>query len=164
MRSLGIEALALPHAASAFTDHDQGIELLSHFTMSAVNVSWVVPPLSQLNISDCAAVTAWYASFLTGSEPGSGWILCPYRTAVEFVASLVPDEWDQPTIGDAIVWYTAMYEDNYLNNDTTEALVDFSVFGCGTQICSHLDWDGDSDLTGIGVSCKPAPAPLRKIF
>lgn len=121
----------------------------------AINVSWVAPPLSQLNITNCSAITAWVAPFLASPEPGVGWVLCPYLTAVEFVTSLVPDDWEQPSIGDAIVWYTDMHEGRYLDTKTADALVNFSIFGCGTEICSRLDWDGDSDLTGIGVGRKP---------
>lgn len=115
-----------------------------------LDVSWVAPPLSQLSITNCSAVTSWMAYFLTGANE-SGYDIAPYHTAVDFVTSLVPDDWAAPSVGDAIVWYTAMAQGEYfvgiegvytVGNVTTFALVD-----CGADICPHLNWDADADLS-----------------
>lgn len=116
----------------------------------SLNVSWAAPPLSQLSITNCSAITPWMAYFLTGSNE-SGWDLAPYHTAVDFVTSLVPDSWEAPSVGDAIVWYTAMAQGEYFEGEegdyTVGNVTNFALVDCGADICPHLDWDGDADLS-----------------
>lgn len=112
----------------------------------SVKVAWEAPPLSQLNVTNCSAVTPWFAYFLTGSTTETGWDLAPYGTAVDFVTSLVPDNWTTPSPADAIIWYTSMAQGEYLDNDTIDAMTVFSISDCESSICPHLNWDGDADL------------------
>lgn len=121
----------------------------------SLNVSWAAPPLAQLSLTNCSAVTPWMAYFLTGAD-ASGWDLAPYHTAVDFVASLVPDGWAAPPgAGDAMLWYTAMAQGDYfLGEEGDEALENITMFAlveCGADICPHLDWDGDADLSVRGT-------------
>lgn len=113
----------------------------------SLQVAWEAPPLSQLNVSDCAAVAAWMAYFLTGDTTEVGWNLVPYHTAVDFVTSLVPDNWTTPTRADAIIWYTAMAQGEYIDDDFADKVSLFAVYDCGSSICPHLGWDGDADLS-----------------
>lgn len=113
----------------------------------SLEVAWEAPPLSQLSVTNCSAIAAWLAYFLTGDMTENGWDLVPFHTAVDFVTSLVPDNWTAPATPDAIIWYTAMAQGEYLDNTTANAITLFALTECEASICPHLDWDGDADLS-----------------
>lgn len=77
----------------------------------------------------------------------------PVNVVLDFLGSLVPNNWTQPTQGDLLLWYLELFE--YLNADglvTINKITLFALSDCGSKICPNLDFSGDGDLSGIGVS------------
>lgn len=121
----------------------------------SVNASWEVPPQSWLNISDCDAISPWIAHIFvtasgTASSDASGHNDILVRIVVEFLTSLVPSHWTQPTDGDLLLWYLDFFD--YIDEDRIQGIIMFSLQNCGPKICPKLGFSGDSDLSGIGVS------------
>ncbi|ROV92126.1 hypothetical protein VSDG_07507 [Cytospora chrysosperma] len=126
-----------------------------------VNASWELPPTSWLNISDCDAVAPWMAYFyVLGSELSADGPLpanwdggTPVNVVLDFLGSLVPNNWTKPTDGDLLLWYLDFFP--YLrteaNLQTLQEIIQFAAFECGPKICPNLDFSGDSDLSGIGM-------------
>lgn len=145
---------------------------MGDITDGAVKVSaaWTAPPVSWLVLNNCDVATDWAAA--------AGQIISSNTTSddvavgivAEYLESMIPSNWtDKPSDADLAVWYI-----NYFNNETlldfnngTNALTDFlddmfdfPIFECGTTICSKLDWEGDPDVSGVGVS-RAAPSILQ---
>ncbi|KUI53129.1 hypothetical protein VP1G_00371 [Cytospora mali] len=123
-----------------------------------VNASWELPPTSQLNISDCNAIAPWVAYYIVlasqsnSSMPFLTWEgNTPVNVVLDFLRSLVPNNWTQPTDGDLLLWYIDFH--NYLLTDieVLGKMAILSVNDCGSKICPNLDFSGDSDLSGIGM-------------
>lgn len=121
----------------------------------SVNASWEVPPQSWLNISDCNAISPWIAHIFviasgTASSDAPGPDDIPVRIVIDFLRSLVPSNWTQPTDGDLLVWYLDFF--GYIDDDRLQGIGMFSLQNCGPMVCPNLGFSGDSDLSGIGVS------------
>lgn len=114
-----------------------------------VNASWEYPPPSQLNISSCDGITPWFASLLQAEVNLGNLDDIPISTSLAFLESLVPNNWTQPTSSDLMLWYLDI--GSYFDNNTLSKILVYPVTSCGSQVCPYLDWDGDSDLSGIGV-------------
>lgn len=123
-----------------------------------VNASWELPPHSWLNISNCDAVTPWMAFFLVlvseGPLPTDWNAHMPVNTVLDFLSSLVPNNWTKPTDGDLLLWYSDFFQ--YFYDDGSGQTLDniffFSISDCGPKLCPNLGFSGDADLSGIGVS------------
>ncbi|ROV91073.1 hypothetical protein VMCG_09610 [Cytospora schulzeri] len=126
-----------------------------------VEASWEIPPLSQLNISDCDAISPWMSYYYVLGSQGSIAGLSvstwdggtPVNIVLDFLRSLVPNNWTQPTNGDLLLWYLEFfpYVRTEPNLDTFEEMVQFATVDCGPKMCPSLDFSGDSDLSGIGM-------------
>lgn len=121
----------------------------------SVNASWEVPPQSWLNISDCNAISPWIAHIFviasgTASSDASGHDDIPMSVVVDFLRSLVPNNWTQPADGDLLLWYQDFFE--YIDEDKLQGIGMFALQNCGPKVCPNLGFSGDSDLSGIGVS------------
>lgn len=121
----------------------------------SLNTSWEIPPQSWLNISDCDAISPWIAhvfviaSGAAASGP-SGHDDIPMRVIVDFLGSLVPNNWTQPADGDLLLWYLDFFD--YIDEGKLQSIGMFSLQNCGPKVCPNLGFSGDSDLSGIGVS------------
>lgn len=121
----------------------------------SLNASWEVPPQSWLNISDCDAISPWIAHVFViasgaATSDTSGHDDIPTRIVVDFLRSLVPNNWTQPTDGDLLLWYLDFFD--YIDEDKLQSIGMFSLQNCGPKVCPNLGFSGDSDLSGIGVS------------
>lgn len=132
-----------------------------------VNATWEVPPPAVLNVSDCDAIAPWIAHVLNAfAERGTLFVGVsdtlgmqtdfPISVAVKFLRSLVPDNWTTPTDGDLLLWHLDLWGSNgYFKADNYNIFLyifDYVYFECGSTICPNLNFSGDSDLSGIGVS------------
>lgn len=128
----------------------------------SVSASWEIPPYSWLNISDCDRIAPWMADLLVAmSDPDvrpsisktymGGTI--PIQIVLDFLGALVPNNWTQPGTGDLLLWYKDFWTVFEVDNAAIfDDLFSFSLFECGSKVCPNLDFSGDSDLSGIGVS------------
>lgn len=121
----------------------------------SLNTSWEIPPQSWLNISDCEAISPWIAHVFViasgaATSSGSGQDDIPMKVIVEFLRSLVPNNWTQPADGDLLLWYLDFF--TYIDEDKLQNIGMFSLQNCGPKVCPNLGFSGDSDLSGIGVS------------
>lgn len=82
--------------------------------------------------------------------------IVPVGTAMDFMRTMVPDDWTpQPSEKDLYLWYDVFASGNdSWTNDTGNAVFSITFEECGSTICPHLNWNGDADLSGIGVRTK----------
>lgn len=133
----------------------------------ALNASWVPPPQSQWNFSNasCVQYSAFLSYLLSGDieKVDNFYNTVPVGTAMDFMKSMVPTNWTpQPSEKDLFLWYEAFASGDGSWSDDTQTLVFNITFDeCGSTICPYLDWNGDADLSGIGVRLNPLyPAML----
>lgn len=121
----------------------------------SVDASWEVPPQSWLNVSDCNAISPWIAHVFViasgaAASDASGHDDIPVGIVVDFLKSLVPSNWTQPTDGDLLLWYLDFFD--YIDEEKLQSIGMFSLQNCGPKVCPNLGFSGDADLSGIGVS------------
>ncbi|KAJ4393281.1 hypothetical protein N0V93_002489 [Gnomoniopsis smithogilvyi] len=123
----------------------------------ALNASWAAPLQSQWNFTaaSCVQYSAFLSFLLSGDieKVDNFYRTVPVGTAMDFMRTMVPDDWTpQPSDKDLFLWYDAFASGNASWTDATQD----SVFGitfeeCGSTICPYLNWNGDADLSGIGM-------------
>lgn len=72
---------------------------------------------------------------------------------------MIPQNWtDPPSQSDLVIWSVQLFDGGAANNTDPsykawhDNLIRFPLTDCGTQICNNIDWQGDPDVSGIGVS------------
>ena len=116
----------------------------------AAAAAWAPPPGSALRISNCSTAANWFASALNAAQDGTLRWDVPSGLTIKFLTSLIPDNYTTPKASDVISWYYTM--DDSLLDEVSKMVYD----DCGRQICNYLDWEGDSDISGVGVSVGPS--------
>lgn len=135
---------------------------------SNISTSWQPPPLSSLYVHDCEAGTSWLAEFMrVKTQNGTNATVniltdIPMNLTTTYLRSMIPPNWTQPSSSaDLIVWSIQLwghapeprtnleYEEWY--NKTISFPV--SAEACDHAICAKLGWQGDPDVSGIGVGC-----------
>ncbi|KAJ4423138.1 hypothetical protein N0V82_002267 [Gnomoniopsis sp. IMI 355080] len=123
----------------------------------ALNASWAAPLQSQWNFT--AAYCVQYSAFLSYIMSGdlekvnNFYRTVPIGTAMDFMKTMVPDDWTpQPTEKDLFLWYDVFASGNETwSNATEDAVLGITFQECGSTICPYLNWNGDADLSGIGM-------------
>lgn len=119
-----------------------------------VNASWSPPPAAWLNFTNCSAAAAWLAAYgQLYEDEGSLWDGVSFDIVIGYLGSMIPRNWTKPTDANLLVWY---HEKNYFrdNNALLMDMINFPLSKCSAQVCPKLQWEGDPDLTGVGVSRK----------
>ncbi|KAF3761398.1 hypothetical protein M406DRAFT_333461 [Cryphonectria parasitica EP155] len=117
-----------------------------------LNLSWEAPPVSLIQFTACQPVSAFVSYIYTGvasNASASPYATVPTETAIEFMQAIVPDNWTVPNEAEAMLWYMSLAEGDYDYNFTQAS--DFALESCNATICPYLNWDGDADLSGIGM-------------
>lgn len=125
-----------------------------------INASWTAPLQTQWDITNASCDP--YSQFLAylfasdAAQVDNIWTTVPVGVAVNFTAALVPTNWTpQPNAEDLLLWYLdyATGQES-LTGDTLGVLINVTLEECNATICPYLGWEGDSDLSGIGVCVK----------
>lgn len=127
--------------------------------MDSVNVStsWTSPPLSSLNVYNCDVATPWAAAFMKLGNDTARTLDIPTKLTVAYLRSMIPQNWtSQPSDTDVIIWSFKLFGANNSQADPEytewyKRVVEFPLYDC-ERICSELEWQGDPDVSGIGVS------------
>lgn len=117
-----------------------------------VNATWSPPPAAWLNFTNCSAAAAWLAAYgQLYEDEGSLWDGVSFDIVIGYLGSMIPRNWTKPTDANLLVWY---HEKNYFrdNNALLMDMINFPLSKCSAQVCPKLQWEGDPDLTGVGVS------------
>ncbi|KAI0593351.1 hypothetical protein F4775DRAFT_597323 [Biscogniauxia sp. FL1348] len=130
----------------------------SDLLLRNVSTSWLAPPFSALVVdANCTAATDWLAARtgqLAGGDPARDGTL---RTGMAFVNSTVPASWaPRPAPADLAAWYLDVwagvdYGVDAELDDVRVRAAEFAYFGCGSMVCAKLDWQGDDNVSGIGM-------------
>jgi len=129
-----------------------------------IRVDWTPPPFSQLNFTPsadrCKLATIWYSE--VAKSVSAHWIAqTTSNSSVEYLNSTLPDGYDgfqtftyAETLMALISWYVDL---QFASSGTAEAQVGNALLAmpyrrCGQAICDKLDWEGDPDISGVGVS------------
>lgn len=78
---------------------------------------------------------------------GRNWDIPIYKLD-DFIWYCTDDEFDYYTLGQAANWFTQK-----ANEDAgLDRLVNYTLDACPTEFCRALTWEGNPDVSGIGVS------------
>ncbi len=121
-----------------------------------ISISWTPPPLSSLMVDNCDAATEWAAALI---RAGNGtWLALsiPMNITTAYLRSMIPRNWtSQPTTPDLLVWSFNLWGPESPEGPEYDQWLDkaasLPINHCGSQICRKLDWQGDPDVSGIGV-------------
>lgn len=123
----------------------------------AFNASWAAPLQSEWNFTaaSCVQYSAFLSYLLSGDleKVDNFYKSVPVGAALDFMRTMVPVDWTpQPSDKDLFLWYDAFASgDDGWTNATQEAVFGITFEQCGSTICPYLNWNGDADLSGIGV-------------
>lgn len=124
-----------------------------------LNASWTAPaqPLWNITTASCVQYSSFFSFIVSGdiAKVDNFYDTVPVGTARNFMRAMIPEDWTpQPEDADLFLWYeTFASGEDSLTNDTLYSVLD-KIYGCGSTICPYLDWNGDADLSGIGVRLK----------
>lgn len=81
----------------------------------------------------------------------------PTQLTTDYLRLMIPQNWTEPSTADLIIWSVKLFgvQDAEADPDYepwVEKMSNFPFTGCKKTICSKLDWQGDPDVSGIGVS------------
>ncbi|KAI5925469.1 hypothetical protein F4810DRAFT_52052 [Camillea tinctor] len=123
-----------------------------------ISTTWLAPPFASLNIeANCTAATDWLAARIEQIAGGD-----PYRdgtlyTGIAYLNSAIPATWTpKPTSADLAAWYIDVWAGSEYGVDEAldgarDRATQFAYFGCGGMVCGKLDWQGDDNVSGIGM-------------
>lgn len=123
----------------------------------ALNASWAAPLQSEWNFTtaSCVQYSVFLSYFFSGDieKVDNVYKSVPVGAALDFMKTMVPDDWTpQPSEKDLFLWYDAFVSGSEIWTNATEESIFGITFGqCGSTICPYLNWNGDADLSGIGV-------------
>lgn len=122
-----------------------------------ISTGWVAPHFAQLDFTNCTAATAWVAALYNGIHSSMLQEDIPASLTLDYLKSLVPSNWTTPTQTDLMGWYfEVLSNDKYASNQefnaTTAMMIRYPLQECTMDFCRKLDWGGDPDVYGIGVS------------
>lgn len=137
------------------------------------HVVWQSPALSQLDWSNCTAITEYWAeviNLLNEPNPSDLDVYGNVGKLTGFIDSVVPEDWPSPpSVLFATSWYAYMWSNNLWENNTEReeawATLDSVLQNeCRWEICANLDVQGDPDVSGPGVSqpSHTVRVPLQK--
>lgn len=144
----------------------------SHITFS---IDWQAPPLSALNFDPnnktvCAAAGAWKAASVSVFQGESIVITADYVT--KYLKAILPANATPPNDWTLLHWYNDYIMTELTANLTNTASTDaansslpipgslleklsaFPLLNCTIDVCKNLDWVGDPDVSGRGVSIR----------
>lgn len=125
------------------------------------NNTWQSPALSQLNWSDCTAITDYFAeviNILNENDSNDLLSLGNLGKLFGFLDGVVPRDWPPaPNLLFMASWFMYVWENPYFENETefTAAwdTLDYVLDNeCRMELCGKLDIQGDPDVSGPGVS------------
>jgi hypothetical protein len=125
-----------------------------------VSATWTAPAYDQLDFSAaaCPSGAMWLGRVMVAFSKLRIQEDVQIGVTAEYLKALVPANWsDPPTPGGLLLWYTDFLSDMELLrtapevNATVKRLWSFPLDECPEQVCQHLDWEGDSDVSGIGM-------------
>lgn len=120
---------------------------------ATVSVSWTPPPPEWLVYDNCSAAAPWLARYSSMYENGDlSWTGVPIELAINYLRSMIPANWTRPTDADLLTWYEERTGGLESGGVTMAAMVEFPLSTCGEELCHRLQWQGDPDLAGVGVS------------
>ncbi|EGZ67528.1 hypothetical protein NEUTE2DRAFT_170535, partial [Neurospora tetrasperma FGSC 2509] len=107
--------------------------------------------------SDCAKAATRFLGYLRGTQDITGqqrhikgnqfnmdWDLPVYRLD-SFISSCTDDDFTEYTLGQATDWFI------HTADASLEHLVDHTIKTCPKKFCRSLKWEGNPDVSGIGV-------------
>ncbi|KAH8753566.1 hypothetical protein F5883DRAFT_191208 [Diaporthe sp. PMI_573] len=106
---------------------------------------WSPPPTSALSVSNCTAISAFYASGMAYRETSD----VGYEASFNYLRSLIPSNWTSPTDGQLLTWADSW--DEKTSTRVVNESVNMVQYGCDQEICHYLQLEGDPDLAGIGM-------------
>ncbi len=116
---------------------------------------WTPPPEELLNFTraNCFVADRWYWAWLTAeghADPSRKDARSNVATGlvIDYLSSLIPKNYTpKPSAKTKILfWYDEMPNTLFYN------LSKFPYYNCQTAICRNINWPGDPDITGVGVS------------
>lgn len=128
--------------------------------------TWTPPPAEWLTFSNCTTAAPWLAKFSSLYQNGDlSWTGVSFDLAINYLRSMVPSNWTEPTDMDLLMWYKARTDGLEVDGTVFQAMIDFPMESCGKELCYNLSWQGDPDLAGVGVSCSryPIDKPTRSL-
>lgn len=121
---------------------------------ATVSTYWTPPPPEWLVYDNCSAAAPWLARY--SSLYGNGdlsWTGVTIELAVNYLRSMIPGNWTQPNDAELLAWYLERTGGLEHDGVTMNAMINFTLTECGEELCHRLQWQGDPDLAGVGVSC-----------
>ncbi|KAK7751187.1 hypothetical protein SLS62_006871 [Diatrype stigma] len=125
------------------------------------NSTWQSPALSQLDWSDCAAITDYWAeviNIMNENDPNDLLSLGNLGKLYAFLDGVVPPDWPSPpNLLYTASWFMYVWENPDFENDTDynavyETLSNVLDNECRMELCEKLNIQGDPDVSGPGVS------------
>ena len=128
--------------------------------MGSPNDSWIAPSLSELDISksNCELATTWAAAYIQALTKKKTLVDVSTVLMNDYLRSMIPPNSSQPSDADLTLWTlrlvgkTHEYEESPEYDQWFNSTLYKPIMGCEGSICKKLDWQGDPDVSGIGVS------------
>lgn len=137
-----------------------------------INATWTPPPYQNLNFTAnparCEISTKYVTHLAKSISSLETWPDVPSEYALNYTWSLLPSSARQNlTHAQLIAWY--LTPDYWVQPNAADMLLPPSkrnasapasvgtkmlqlpLLRCGKKICENLDWQGDSDITGVGM-------------
>ncbi|KAH8880183.1 hypothetical protein GQ53DRAFT_891478 [Thozetella sp. PMI_491] len=131
---------------------------------TTISTGWTPPPLSVVNISDCNATAAWLGAIAQAGldlphETGQPFLVArmiPIDVSLDYVRSAIPNNYSPaPDDVDLFAWYTEFWINSTVSDPESEQIEEraelFPLLNCSEKLCPALKWEGDPDVSGIGM-------------
>ena len=123
----------------------------------ASSTSWEPPPLSTLNVSDCESATSWAAAYIFARTNNKTSLDVPVPLMNYYLRSMIPRNISQPSELELTAWSLDLFNDPSKGENSPEykdwfdKAWDLPITQCDRTICTKIEWEGDPDVSGIGV-------------
>lgn len=129
---------------------------------SVLSTGWRPPPLRSINPTDCAPLNAWIgaiaqAGLQFGDSSRGPESSIPYDLVLPAMRALVPSNWtDTPTDTDLMAWNVEVWTNDTVTDSekllAIQRMADVPLNAeCLPDLCPHLRWEGDPDVSGLGM-------------
>lgn len=120
---------------------------------ATVSVQWTPPPAAWLVYNNCSAGAQWLAAYSSNYKNDViSWTGVSMDLVSNYLRSMIPSNWTRPTDAELLAWYQQRSGGLEQGGVAYTAMIDFVLDDCDHAICSRLEWQGDPDLAGVGVS------------
>lgn len=112
----------------------------------SATAKWTPPPLDAMNFaSNCSVAGKWLVEFQTDAGIFS---------TLTYLEKSMPESYrqDPPPIADMTAWFMQDLEREVTNESLVFHMIYTPMLHCQEEFCQSLDWGGNPDISGIGVS------------